>query len=116
LRRFNWRHEPVIGQRPWLHNTIMDKPAYDANGCAEQRKSPTDDIPNEIKMLPPKLHECIHMMFTLMWATGITPQLEGKPHLPCTKNKGEPTDITKYRPVGPKHHLQTVHSHSHHGL
>jgi hypothetical protein len=32
-------------------------------------------------MLPPKLHECIHMMFTLMWATGITPQLEGKPHL-----------------------------------
>jgi hypothetical protein len=46
-------------------------------------------------MLPPKLHECIHMMFTLMWATGITPQLEGKPHLPSTKNKGEPTDITK---------------------
>jgi hypothetical protein len=40
------------------------------------------------------------MMFTLMWATGITPQLEGKPHLPVQKNKGEPTDITKYRPVG----------------
>jgi hypothetical protein len=70
----------------------MDKPRREC-GCAEQRKSPTDDIPNEIiKMLPPKLHECIHMMFTL-WATGITPQLEGKPHLPSVQNKGEPTDI-----------------------
>jgi hypothetical protein len=36
-----------FGQRPWLHNTIMDKPRREC-GCAEQRKSPTDDIPNEI--------------------------------------------------------------------
>jgi hypothetical protein len=53
-----------------------------------------------------------------MWATGITTQLEGKPHLlSVQENKGEPTDII-VQPVGllKHHHLQTAHSHSHHAL
>jgi hypothetical protein len=41
-RPLNWRHEPVSSrQRPWLHNTIMDKPttrmAALSNGRARDR-------------------------------------------------------------------------------
>jgi hypothetical protein len=74
------RSDPGFTTQSWMQ-------AYDANVAAlSNGRARPDDIPNEIiKMLPPKLHECIHMMFTLMWATGITPQLEGKPHLPSVQ-------------------------------
>jgi hypothetical protein len=44
-KTFNWRRASQFGQRPWLHNTIMDKPAYDANVAALSNGKPgTDDI------------------------------------------------------------------------
>jgi hypothetical protein len=35
-----------------------------------------------------------------MWATGITPQLEGKPHLPSVQKTRASPRTSQYRPVG----------------
>jgi hypothetical protein len=45
-------------------------------------------------MLPPKLHECIHMMFTLMGYRHHPHNWKESHTCLLYKNKGEPTDIT----------------------
>jgi hypothetical protein len=50
-------------------------------------------------MLPDDLKECIRQLFIIMWATGTT-CLEESQTILLYKDKGDITDITKYRPVG----------------
>ena len=52
-------------------------------------------------MLPDDLKECIRQLFVIMWATGTTPTTwKESQTILLYKDKGEVTDITKYRPVG----------------
>jgi hypothetical protein len=51
-------------------------------------------------MLPDDLKECIRQLFIIMWATGTTYCLEESQTILLYKDKGDITDITKYRPVG----------------
>jgi hypothetical protein len=63
--------------RNWLHSSILDKSAL--NECIKtvsNNKSPgPDGIVNELlRMLPTEIQETIHMLFSIMWATGFTPK------------------------------------------
>jgi hypothetical protein len=50
-------------------------------------------------MLPDDLKECIRQLFIIMWAQA-TLLPEREPDHPLVQDKGDITDITKYRPVG----------------
>ncbi|MFN7883444.1 MAG: RNA-directed DNA polymerase, partial [bacterium] len=86
-----------------LHQAIQDPLTFQEckdhlpNGKAH---SPTD-IPNEIlKHAPQELKECIHLLFQLMWAAAYTPPSWKESYtILLYKNKGETTDINKYRPI-----------------
>ena len=52
-------------------------------------------------MLPSEIQRVIHMLFIIMWATGVTPQAwKTSETVLIDKNKGEETQVTSYRPVG----------------
>jgi exonuclease III/ribonuclease HI len=93
-----------LATRPWLHNSINDKAAFDRsiNKLANGKTPGPDTVPNEIlKMLPDDLKECIRQLFIIMWATGTTPTAwKESQTILLYKDKGDITDITKYRPVG----------------
>jgi hypothetical protein len=91
-------------KRQWLHTSILDEAAFsESTRTLSNGKTPgPDGIINEIiKIAPTELKRCLHTLFILMWATGITPQ-GWKESLTCLlyKDKGRRTDINKYRPVG----------------
>jgi hypothetical protein len=90
-----------LATRPWLHNSINDKAAFDRsiNKLANGKTGP-DTVQTKSKMLPDDLKECIRQLFIIMWATGTTYCLEESQTILLYKDKGDITDITKYRPVG----------------
>jgi len=63
--------------RKWLHSSILDKSAFsECIKTLSNNKSPgPDGIVNELlRMLLTEIQETIHMLFTIMWATGFTPK------------------------------------------
>ncbi len=91
-------------ERPWLHSSIIDQAAF--HECIRSLgndKSPgLDGVVNEIlTMLPPIFSQTIHKLFTIMWATGYTPETwKTSETVLIDKEKGDETDITSLRPVG----------------
>ena len=62
--------------KPWLHKAILNPQTFQE--CLEtlpngKAHCPTG-VPNDIlKLAPPTLHICIHLLFGCMWATCHTP-------------------------------------------
>jgi exonuclease III len=97
-------HASDLAKRPWLHSSMADTAAFDRciNTLANGKAAGPDGIVNDLlKAAPPILKEAIHYLFQIMWATGVTPD-SWKTSDTCLlfKNKGQATDIAKYRPVG----------------
>jgi len=69
-------------ERPWLHSSIIDQAAFrECIRSLSNNKSPgLDGVVNEVlTVLPPTFSQTIHKLFTIMWATGYTPEnLENK--------------------------------------
>jgi ribonuclease HI len=91
------------GPRAFLQHSVQDKIMFMA--CIDtlsNGKAPgPDGVVNEVlKHLPIKVKEIIHDLFTLMWATGITPNdwKESNTVL-LYKNKGSPLELKYYRPI-----------------
>ena len=92
-----------LEKRPWLHNAMQDPSLFrDCLRSLSHGKAPgPDGIQNEVlQALPHKLHECIHTLFVIMWATGVTPQ-SWKNSLTTLLWKGKmpETNIKGYRPI-----------------
>ena len=97
-------HASKLTKRPQLHRVIIDPTVFDecvrtlSNG-----KSPgPDGIENELlKMMPRQFKECIHMLFILMWATGITPDdWKESVTILLEKEGKDGTRIENNRPIG----------------
>ena len=89
--------------KPWLHKAILNPQTFQEclqtlpNGKAH---CPTG-VPNDVlKLAPPTLHTCIHLLFGCMWATSHTPDQWKENHtILLYKNKGHTTDLHMYRPI-----------------
>jgi ribonuclease HI len=93
-----------LNQRPWLHSAINDRNEYwqSVKDLRNGKAPGPDGVLNEIlKILPPRIHDTIHALFRLMWATACTPQAwkQSTTHL-LYKNKGSELDLQDYRPIG----------------
>ena len=92
-----------LPKRPWLHSSIQDPTLFrDCISSLSNGKAPgPDSIQNEVlKSLPHKLQNCIHLLFIVMWATGVTPN-EWKNSYTTLLWKGKlpETHIKGYRPI-----------------
>jgi len=91
-------------ERDWPHPSIIDQAAF--HECIQSlsnNKSPgLDGMVNEVlTMLPPIFSQIIHKLFTIMWATGYTPETwKTSEKVLIDKEKGDETDITSFRLVG----------------
>ena len=78
-------HASRLANRPQLHTRIIDSTVFaDCIRTLSNSKAPgPDGIDNELlKMMPMEFKECIHMLFIIMWAVGITPSSWKESHHP----------------------------------
>jgi hypothetical protein len=91
------------GQRRWLAEYATDEAVFfECLKSLSSGKAPgPDKIGNELlKILPVQVKKLIHMLFTLMWVTGITPDAWKHSETCLIYKKGDPTQVGNYRPIG----------------
>jgi ribonuclease HI len=91
------------GRRKWLAEYATDQAIFfECLKSLSSGKAPgPDKIGNELlKMLPVQMKKLIHMMFILMWVTGITPDAWKHSETCLIYKKGDPTQVGNYRPIG----------------
>ena len=94
-----------LAARPWLHDIISDRAVFsECVRTLSNGKTPgPDGMINEIiKLLPAAALECIHSLFIIMWATGITPNSWKESHTALLfkdKPDAQETNLKHYRPV-----------------
>jgi exonuclease III len=100
--RFNLEHPPPTTCS--LHHIIQDPCTFkQCISSLSNNKCPgPDGIVNEIlKALPDDCKQAIHMLFQIMWATGITPTAWKKSTTVLLyKHKGNITNLRYYRRIG----------------
>ena len=86
---------PVL-QHVKKYNMFLDAIRRLKNG----KQPGPDGIPNElIKHLPDNVHQAIHKLFVVMWATGHTPKLWKESSTILLHKKGSELDLNNYRPI-----------------
>jgi ribonuclease HI len=91
------------GRRRWLAEYATDEAVFfECLKSLSSGKAPgPDKIGNELlKMLPVRVKKVIHMLFILMWTTGITPDAWKHSETCLIYKKGDPTQVGNYRPIG----------------
>ncbi len=64
-------------ERPWLHSSIIGQAAFHKciRSLSNNKCPGLDGVVNEVlTMLPPIFSQTVHKLFTIMWATGCTPE------------------------------------------
>eukprot|EP00983_Pelagomonas_calceolata_P034367 1076998-Pelagomonas_calceolata.AAC.1 len=91
-------------KREWLHDSILDTCSFQEclHSLTNNMSPGPDGIANELlKHLPQGCKESIHILFVIMWATGVTPKAWKKSDtILIYKEKGSQIDIASYRPNG----------------
>jgi exonuclease III/ribonuclease HI len=90
-------------QREPLHERMQDKVMFRecVRTLSSGKAAGPDEVINEIiKILPHSVLDAVHDLFTVMWATGVTPNgwKESNTVL-LYKDKGDPDDLKNYRPI-----------------
>jgi hypothetical protein len=90
-------------QRAPLHERMQDRVMFrECVRTLSSGKAPgPDEVVNEvIKALPHSVLDVIHDLFTIMWATGVTPSgWKDSNTVLLYKDKGEPDELKNYRPI-----------------
>jgi hypothetical protein len=90
-------------QRKWLAEYATDEAVFfECLKSLSSGKAPgPDKIGNELlKMLPVQVKKLIHMLFTLMWVTGVTSDAWKHSETCLIYKIGDPTQVGNYRPIG----------------
>jgi hypothetical protein len=109
--RFPWVAEGMVlttgattlPRIPWLHSSCADQAQFMRilRTLPQGRAPGPDNIPNEVlRLLPTDCALLIHDLFTIMWATGCTPddwKISKTTYI--YKNKGDPAQLSSYRPI-----------------
>eukprot|EP00882_Tetradesmus_deserticola_P013816 GHRQ01014673.1.p1 GENE.GHRQ01014673.1~~GHRQ01014673.1.p1 ORF type:complete len:453 (-),score=51.05 GHRQ01014673.1:440-1798(-) len=87
-----------------LHHIIQDTCTFTQclNSLANNKCPGPDGIANEIlKALPDECKQAIHLLFQIMWATGVTPKAwKCSTTIMLYKHKGRVTNLRYYRRIG----------------
>lgn len=79
--------------------TVKHQSAFFNKQQANRALTALGKVSEILTMLPPDMRQTIHTLFTLMWATGVTPRA-WKTSETVLVGKGKETNLPSYRPEG----------------